>query len=137
MEKKDKNVLCYDPCMKRSYNRKSPHQFVLKLHVKKYFFLYSHNFKNDFCLRLRKFHNICSLVYVFYLFIYYLKFSLSQDCVIITSFPSSFFFCRAGQKKTSQKDPYQLNSQSKIDDILEYWLYFDLKRGNFCYTYRP
>lgn len=39
----------------------------------------------------------------FYLFIYYLKFSHSQACIIITSFPGSVFFCRASKKKRRNK----------------------------------
>ena len=128
-------MLCYDPCMKRSYNCKSPHQFVLKPYVKKFFFLHSHNFKNDFCLRLRKFHNICSLMYVFiYLFIYLLFKVFTQSSLHHNhiDFFWQLFFSVEQIKTTSKKDPYQLSLPSKIDDILEYWLYFDLKRGNFA-----
>ena len=125
-------MLCYDPCMKRSYYCKSPHQFVLKPYVKKFFFLHSQNFKNDFCLRLRKFHTIvplCMFLFIYLLFKVFTQSSLHHNHI---DFFWQLFFSVEQIKTTSKKDPYQLSLPSKIDDILEYWLYFDLKRGNFA-----
>ena len=67
-----------------------------------------------------------------YVFIYYLKFLHSQACIIITSFPSSFFFSVKQAKDTSKKDHYQLSSSSKIDQWYPWVLaLFQFKEGQF------
>ena len=67
-------------------------------------------------------------VFIYLLFKVFTQSSLHHNHI----FSWRLFFLSSRQKKNVEKRSTQLSLSSKIDDILEYWLYFDLKRGNFA-----